>query len=158
MSVYDKDKEVPTFGIARENEKNFILNCCYRPYSGDSENLSLFLQNTAIEKYLLEKKISYMLLDFNMICLSYHDNAKTKHFYDIIFEKGAIPIINCPTQIAENSANIIDNILTTDIFNISLKKDIIKLDVSDPLLIFLSIQLTRKYIEKVFILKIKKEL
>ena len=55
-----------------------------------------------------------------MNCLKYHGNAKTKH--DNIFEKGAIPIINRPTRISEHSASLIDNILTTDIFNNSLKK------------------------------------
>ena len=56
-----------------------------------------------------------------MSCLKYHENGKTKHFYDISFEKGAIPVINCPTRILEHSASLIDNILTTDIFNNSLK-------------------------------------
>ena len=40
-----------------------------------------------------------MIGDFNMNCLKYHENAKTKYFYDNIFEKGAIPIINRPTRI-----------------------------------------------------------
>ena len=33
-----------------------------------------------------------MIGDFNMNCLKYQENAKTKYFYDNIFEKGAIPI------------------------------------------------------------------
>ena len=53
--------------------------------------------------------------------LKYRKNAKTKHFYDNIFEEGAIPIINCPAQILEHSASLIDNFLTTDIFDNSLK-------------------------------------
>ena len=48
-----------------------------------------------------------------MNCLTHHDNAKTKHTFDKIFEKGAIYIINRPSRILENLANIIDNILTT---------------------------------------------
>ena len=28
-----------------------------------------------------------------MDCLRYHENAKTKHFYDSIFEKRAIPTV-----------------------------------------------------------------
>ena len=59
--------------------------------------------------------------DFNMNCLKYRENAKTKHFYDNIYEKGAICIINRPIRISEQSASLIDNILTTDIFN-NLKK------------------------------------
>ena len=106
----------------RENDKNILLSCCYRPPNGDSENLSTFLQNNIIGKSVSEKKISYMIGDFNMNCLKYHENAKTKYFYDNFFEKGAIPIINWPTRISEHSTSLIDNILTTDIFNNSLKK------------------------------------
>ena len=45
-----------------------------------------------------------------MNCLKYHKNAKTKHFHDNIFEKGAIPIINSPTRNSEHSTSLIDNI------------------------------------------------
>ena len=89
----------------------------YRPPNGDSEHLSGFLQNKIIEKSVSEKKISYIIGNFNMNCLKYHVNAKTKYFYDNVFEKRAIPILNRPTRISEHSGSLIDNILTTDIFN-----------------------------------------
>ena len=57
-----------------------------------------------------------------MNCLKYHENAKTKHFYNNIFEQGAIPIINRPTRISEYSASLIDNLLMTDMFHNSLEK------------------------------------
>ena len=56
-----------------------------------------------------------------MNCLKYHENAKIKHSCDNNFEKGTIPIINCSTRISEHSASLTDNILTTDIFDNSLK-------------------------------------
>ena len=96
-----------------------------------------------------------MIGDFNMNCLKYHENAKTKYFYNNIFEKGAIPIINRPTRISEHSASLIDNILTTDIFNSSLKKGIIKSDVSDYFPIFFSIRLTKEKLQE-GVIKIKK--
>ena len=93
--------------------------------------------------------------DFNMHCLKYHENAKTKYLYDNIFEKGAIHIINRPTWISEHSTSLIDNILTTDIFNNSLKKGIIKSDVSDHFPVFFSIRLTKENLQE-GVLKIKK--
>ena len=93
-----------------------------------------------------------MIGDFNMNCLKYHENAKTKYFYDNIFEKGAIPIINRPTRISEHSASLIDNILTTDIFNNSLKKSIVKSDVCDHFPIFFSIELTKGKLREGFII------
>ena len=96
-----------------------------------------------------------MIGDFNMNCFKYHENAKTKYFYDNIFEKGAIPIINRSTRISEHLASLIDNILTTDIFNNSLKKGIIKSDVSDHFPMFFSIRLTNEKLQE-GIIKIKK--
>ena len=91
-----------------------------------------------------------------MNCLKCHENAKTKHFNDNIFEKGAIPTINRPTRIPELSVSLIDNILTTDIFNNSLKKGIIISEVSDHFAIFFSIQMTKKKLWE-GVIKIKKE-
>ena len=85
------------------NDKNIIVSCCYRPPNGDSENLSTFLRKNIIKKSVSEKTISYIIGDFNMNCLNYHENAKTKYFYDKIFEKGTIPILNRPTRISEHS-------------------------------------------------------
>ena len=87
--------------------------------------------------------------------LKYHENAKTKHFYDNIFEESAIPIINRPTQFTEHSASLIDNILTTDIFNNSLKKRRIKSDFSDHFPIFSSVQLTKEKLRE-DVIKIEK--
>ena len=96
-----------------------------------------------------------MIGDFNINCLKYHENAKKKTFYDNIFEKGAIPIINWPTRISENSASLIDNILTAGVFDNSLKKGIIKSDVSDHFPMFFSIRLTNEKLQE-GIIKIKK--
>ena len=67
---------------------------------------------------------------------------KQNTFSITFFEKGTIPILNWSTWISEHSASLIDNILTTDIFNSFLKKGIIKWDVSDHFPIFFSIRLT----------------
>ena len=91
LCVSDKDKEILTIEISKENDKNILLSCYYRSPNGDSENLSKFLQNKIIEKSVSEKNISYIIGNFNMNCLKYHENTKTKHFYDNIFEKRRHP-------------------------------------------------------------------
>ena len=149
MCVSGKDKQILTIEISRENDKNILLSCCYRPPNGDSENLSTFLQNNIMEKSVSENEISYMIGDFNMNCLKHHENAKTKYFYYKIFEKGAIAIINRPTRISEHSASLIDNILTIDIFNNSLKKGIIKSNVCDHFPRFFSIRVTKEKLQEV---------
>ena len=100
--------------------------------------------------------MNYIIGDFNMNCLKYHANAKTKHLYDNIFGKGAIPIRNWPTGISEHSGSLIDNILTTYIFNNSLKKGIIKSDASDHFSLFFSIQMTKEKLREGVIKILKK--
>ena len=158
LCVCEKDKEILTIEISRGNDKNILMikSCRYGSPNGDSENLRGFLQNKIVGTSVSEKKISYITGGFNKNCLKYHENTETKHFYNNIFEKGAIPIINHPTRISEYSASLIDNILTTEIFHISLKKGIIKSDVSDHFPIFFSIQLTKEKLRE-GVITIKKE-
>ena len=113
LSDSEKNEKVFTIELAKENDKDIIQSRFYRSVSGESENLSLFLQNIIIQKSFLDKKISYILDYFSMNYLSYHYNTKRKDLYTTIFERGAITIINCPTRISEISASIID-ILTID--------------------------------------------
>ncbi|MBY0581188.1 MAG: hypothetical protein K2P53_05865, partial [Rickettsiales bacterium] len=65
-------------------------------------------------------------------------NYRIKKFFNDVFEHGAFPLINKPTRITETSATSLDNIITTDIFNKSLKKGIIKCDITDHFPIFFS--------------------
>ena len=63
--------------------------------------------------------------------------------------------MNRPTRISEHSLGLIDNILTTGVFNNSLKKRLIKSDVSDHFPIFFSIQLTKEKLRE-GVIKLKK--
>ena len=59
-------------------------------------------------------------------------------------------------QISEHSASLVDNILTTDIFNNSLKKGIIKSNVSDHFPIFFSIRVRKEKLQE-GVIKTKKK-
>ncbi|MBY0581213.1 MAG: endonuclease/exonuclease/phosphatase family protein, partial [Rickettsiales bacterium] len=140
MSVSDTDQEILTIELINKNSKNIIISCCYRPPTGRTENLSKYLKNCLIEKTRQEKKYIYIVGDFNLDCFEYSKNQNIKHFYNNLFNIGTIPIINRPTRVTTHSSSLIDNILTTDYFNKSLKKGIIKTDVSDHFPIFFSIK------------------
>ena len=102
-----------TDSTLKSNKNLHFPRRCYRPPRGDSENLSVFLQKKKKKnhrKIFFRKENELHNGDFNINCLKYHENAKSKHFYDKIFEKGVIPIINRPTRISEHSASPTDNI------------------------------------------------
>ncbi|XP_065654536.1 uncharacterized protein LOC136081167 [Hydra vulgaris] len=60
-----------------------------------------------------EKILNYIIGDVNL-----------KKFYDELFEHRAIPLINKPSRVTSTSATLINNIITADIFNETLKKDV----------------------------------
>ena len=72
LCVSDKDKEILTIEISRENQNILrcyysppngdsenILRCYYSPPNGDSENLSAFLRSKIMEN-LFQKKSSFI--------------------------------------------------------------------------------------------------
>ena len=49
-------------------------------------------------------------------------------FYQKLFKLGFIPLFDKPKRVCQNSATIIDNILTNCVFDDTLKKAIVKSD------------------------------
>ena len=81
----DKDKEILTLKLQGKIFKKIILSCCFSLPSGNSKNVSRFLQKKIREKSLSEK-ISCVICDFNVNCLKFHKIAKIKHFHQKSFE------------------------------------------------------------------------
>ena len=100
-------------------------------------------------KSAAENKPYYLIGDLNINCLKYFKNEEVSTFYNSLFEYGGIALINTPSRVAKKSATIIDNVITTNIFKESLKKDRIKSSLSDHLPIFFSIR-TSKSPQKLF--------
>ncbi|XP_065667204.1 uncharacterized protein LOC136087699 [Hydra vulgaris] len=136
MSVSDENIEILTVEILNKKFKNILLSCCYRPPTRRTEYLSNYLVHNIIEKASHEKKKNYIIGDFNLDCFQYNEKQNITKFYNHLFETETVPIINKPTRITEFSSSLIDNVLTNDCFNITLKKGIVKTDVSDHFPIF----------------------
>ena len=99
--------------------------------------LQVFKKSTA------GKKPYYFIGDLNINCLEYFENEKVSTFYSSLFEIGAIALINKPTRIAKKPATVTGNVTTTNIFDKSLKKGIVKSDFLDHLSIFFSVSTTK---------------
>ena len=132
------------------------LSCCYKPPKGDIDIVIMFLEQVFL-KPAAEKKPYYLIGDLNINCLEYFKNEKVSTFYNALFGYGAIFLINKPTRLAQKSTAIIVNVITTNIFNESLKKGIIKSDLSDHSPIFFSIS-TLKLPQNSSPLKLKKHI
>ena len=100
-----------------------------------------------IDKANKENKKSFFMGDNNLDCLKYDHESDVKKFYDPLFSLGAFPLINKPTRVSIDSATIINNIITSEIFDETLKRGIIKCDISDHFLILFSLDISRKRIQ-----------
>ena len=63
--------------------------------------------------------------DFNMNVLDYELNRKVKSFFDLMYQRNLIPIMNKPTRVGKNSATAIDHIITNYI-NLRLQNSYFK--------------------------------
>ena len=139
LSISDKDKEILTIEIISKESKNMLISCCYRSPEGITENLTAYLASI-FQGVQNEKNKIFIIGDFNLNCLNYNEDSNIRHFYHKVFELRFIPLIDKPTMVCKNSATIVENILTNCVFDNTLKKAIIKSDISDNFPIFLTIQ------------------
>ena len=139
VSISDTDKIILTIGIISTESKNMLLSCCYRPPKGITENLTAYL-TALFQRIQNQKKKSFMIGDFNLNCLSHNEDSNKKHFYHKVFELWFIPLIGKPRRVCKSRVTKIGNILTGCVFDNTLKKAIIKSDISDHSQIIFTIQ------------------
>ena len=111
------------------------IACDYRP---PNTNVELFLDKWDEILYSLSKssKSVYILRDFNLDLLNYHKHKATSSFINTSFSRGCVPLIKRPTRITNESATLIDNIITNCISEQDCISGIIPTDFSDHLPIF----------------------
>ena len=82
--------------------------------------------------------------DFKLNCLKFHQSSEIRQFFNNMFEKGVLPLINRPTRVTTSSATLIDNIFTNCPFDKSFKKGIIKTSISDHFTIFVAVKISNE--------------
>ena len=92
----------------------------------------------------MENKLDVVIGDFNLNCLEFHQSSEIRKFFNNMFEKGAIPLINRATRVTISSATLIVNIFTNCVFHTSFKNGIIKNSISDYFAIFAAIKLSNE--------------
>ena len=142
MSISDGDREILTIELVTKCMRNIIVSCCYKPPNGncDHKNHCDHLQKI-LTNATKENKLYIVTGDFNLNCLEFHQSSEIRQFFNNMFKKGTIPLINRPTRVTTSSATFIDNIFTNCVFDTSLKNLIIKTSISDYFAIFAAIKL-----------------
>lgn len=114
--------------------KNIIVGVIYRPPDSVvkyfNESLSSLLD--LINK---EDKLCYILGDFNINLFKSKLNTQTGDFLNILYSNYFFPLIHKSTRVKENSATLIDNILTNSLSE-GMKSGVLYSDLSDHFPIF----------------------
>ena len=115
---------------------NLVLVVLYRPPNTD---VKIFIQklNIILDQIKRERKLCYIMGDYNINILNYESNSATAEFVDTMYAFTFLPLINRPTRITQYSATLIDNIFTNNLCHDDLCfQGILVSDVSDHFPVF----------------------
>ena len=126
--------------------KYTIVGNIYKPPSTDIKRFNEILNNLLLKiKNDFKNAQDVILLgDININLLKHTSHNDTQHYLDTLLENGYMPLINLPTRITENSATLIDHILTNINDLDSLETAVITSHISDHLPIFVLCQSNNK--------------
>ena len=116
-------------------DRNVIVGVIYRPPCGHVEDFTAQL-GEILEQITKEKKVSYLLGDYNINLLNSERHVPTSDFLECMFSNEYIPLINKPKRDAGNSATLIDNIFMNTIPNESTLIGLFYTDITDHYPIF----------------------
>ena len=94
--------------------KNAILGVLYRPPDTDINDFNDYV-NSILSKTRAEKKLLYLLADFNINLINSDTHGATQDFLDTMYSHSLLPTITKPTRVTKNSATLIDNIFSNSI-------------------------------------------
>ena len=98
LCISDGDREILTIELLTKSMKNIIVSCCYKPPDGNWKNHCDHLQKI-LTNATKENKLYFVTGHFNLNCLEFHHSSEIRQFFNDMFKKRAIPLINRPTRV-----------------------------------------------------------
>ena len=88
---------------------NTLIGLIYRPPNTDVELFNIHI-GELLSKINNERKICYLMGDFNVDIMKYDAHKATNDFLNSMYSMSFMSLISRPTRITPNSATLIDNI------------------------------------------------
>ena len=129
LSMANSNYESCFIEIENNKHKNIIVGVIYRAHTPIDNFVGDF--NPILNKINQENKINFIMGDFNIDLLKDDTDRATHDYLDLIYSHSLIPSIHKPTRITEETATIIDNILTN--YDRDVNSRIVLTDISDHL-------------------------
>ena len=113
MMYKAKELESIFYEVENTGKKSEIYGCIYRHPCMDADIFNELLDKF-LKKVTAEKKVTYLMGDFNMDLLKTETDEKIGNYYDIWTSHLFVPHITLPTRITTRSKTLIDNIFSND--------------------------------------------
>ena len=120
---------------AKPSSNRILVGTIYRPPNTSVERFMESL-SPILDIIKNEKKISYIMGDFNINLMNVDCHIQSSEFLEMMFSYNLLPLIYKPTRITNSSATLIDNIFATYKPNSTGLQGICCTDVSDHFPIF----------------------
>ena len=99
--------------IVNLRKSNIIVGVIYIHPSMDLADFNYNYLNKLLENISKEEKSFFLLGDFNVNLLTYHENNETNEFLDSLAFNSLIPLILQPTRITSHSNTLMNNIFSS---------------------------------------------
>ena len=139
--LFQNNKKIECVFIELDKEqfgkdKNIVVGVIYRPPDTDIKEFNKLISEV-LSCLHTERKLVYLIGDFNINLLNADKHADTQDFADLMFSQSLIPHITKPTRVTSRSATLIDNIFTNNIVdNETVLTGLLYNDVSDHFPVF----------------------
>jgi len=127
-----------------DESSKYIVGSIYRPNSvhpnlTSNEQMNQFMElfSNQVDHFSSLNSTVYILGDFNIDLLKYHESDFVQNYADMFFSSGFLQLIMKPTRCTSNTASLIDHIIT-NCKNKKLVSGILTLKISDHFPIFFS--------------------
>ena len=112
LNMYKKNELESIFiEIINSKKSNIVVGCVYKHPNMDVSDFNSLI-NQLLDKISKEQKQIFLLGDFNINLLNYHEHQPTNEFLDSLASNSIIPYILQPTRITSHSKTLIDNIFS----------------------------------------------
>ena len=116
--------------------QNAIVGVLYRPPGTDVGVFNEYLESI-LDKVKTEKKLLYLLGDYNIDLLQADKHSASQDFLDLVYSHSLLPNITKPTRVTKTSATLIDNIFSNNIMsNSNIFTGILYSDITDHYPVF----------------------
>ena len=113
LNIYKANQLESTFvEIINPKKSNIVIGCLYKHPNKDVLDFKNNYLSQVFEIVSKERKLVFLLGDFNINLLNYNDHQPTNNFLDSLASNSFILYILHPTRITSHSKTLIDNIFS----------------------------------------------